>query len=247
MSKPDYGQIAKIVDQIMNEKRISNQDLAFQAKVDADTVRRLRRGERVRDHSLKSIEDALGINADTYLGSSPSSAMAPAALGGYPLANYRNYIGTYYMFRHSYDIENRVICCLFEIRWDDDTGCLVWNEIQENVDQRGKVHTPRFSGQVILPAGLSIVQFIYTNDSGLNRIITTSSLLGSAPEYFIGVLLGINQRSGGYRPAASPVYIEKAKWDEEPGKIGSFEAEEIWNRDSQVKLKEALKEYFPFL
>ena len=249
----DWVKAGHAVSDAMLKSNWSSNTVAKRAGVDRKTVDRLRRGEKVRFSTLSYIEQALEISiiAEQTGGFDTRDLRAPTELGGYSKENYDVYIGTYYMFRNSYDYEERVICSLFEIVWDYDSGCLAYRELQDNKREDGRRFEYSFLGKVSIPPGLSITQFIGSAGKGFSRVITASSLRGSGPEYFKGILLGINELSDiGYYPASSPVYIEKtdvpALSDSHDGKIGSFPSSKLWHASACLELRSVTENYSAF-
>jgi len=249
----DWNKAGHAVSDAMLRSNWSSSTVAKRAGVDRKTVDRLRRGGKVRFSTLSYIEQALEISiiSEQTQGFDTRNLKAPTELGGYSKENYEGYIGTYYMFRNSYDFGDRVICSLFEVLWDYDSGCLAYRELQDNKREDGRRFKYSFLGKVSIPPGLSITQFIGSAGKGFSRVITASSLRGSGTEYFKGILLGINELSDiGYYPASSPVYIEKTDLpaidDAHDGKIGSFPSQEIWHPTACTELRSVTENYSAF-
>ncbi|MCA3446547.1 MAG: helix-turn-helix transcriptional regulator [Rhodobacter sp.] len=250
----DWRDIGNKISVAMMQNGWSSAVLAEKAGVDRKTVDRVRHGEKIRIFSLNLLASALKINLDS--GSrSPSSddTSAPTHLGGYARRSYESYIGHYYMFRNSYDFADRIICSNFEIVWDGKLNCMRYRESQRNRrEQDNQMFTYVFEGDVAIPPGISVVQFIGSSQKGFTRIITTTSQRGNEKFFFKGILLGINEVSDiGFHPAATPVYIEKREVPPQSGtdhdpKVGSFPKEGFWHEGAVPALRSVTKTFSAF-
>lgn len=242
----DWEGIAKRLDEELVDRRISSDQLADMANVNRKTVLSLRKGNTVRLHSLSQIEKALGIDlregSASGNGHNGHAGIAPEEFGGYSLSAYAGYVGCYYMFRCSYDHPDRIICAQFEITVDMERSCLVFCERQLNMGQGGKVYAPIFTGPVLIPAGISVIQFISGAGPVLKRVIETTTLRGTEKGFFKGVLVGINEITDiGFYPAATPVYIEQAEFHPEcdDPRVGSFDVASLWHQEARELLQSA--------
>ncbi|WP_076451371.1 hypothetical protein [Roseivivax lentus] len=211
----------------------------------------------VRPVSLKSIADVLSLRiSDQFEGNrasraTPVDAFAPIHLGGYGKAHFEPYIGHYYLFRNSYDYDDRVICSAFEIFWDDSASHLKWRDKQVNKRDDGKTFSYEFEGSVSIPPGTSVTQFIGDTGKGFTRLITATALRGGPPPHFKGILLGINEDSRfGYYPVTSPVYVERCKGQPDMRElarcVGSHPKDRVWHEGARDELRLISKSYGSF-
>ncbi|SIT18463.1 hypothetical protein SAMN05421759_13011 [Roseivivax lentus] len=253
----DWAQLGKDTDRKILERGVSSEWVANKAGVDRKTVDRLRKGMVVRPVSLKSIADVLSLRiSDQFEGNrasraTPVDAFAPIHLGGYGKAHFEPYIGHYYLFRNSYDYDDRVICSAFEIFWDDSASHLKWRDKQVNKRDDGKTFSYEFEGSVSIPPGTSVTQFIGDTGKGFTRLITATALRGGPPPHFKGILLGINEDSRfGYYPVTSPVYVERCKGQPDMRElarcVGSHPKDRVWHEGARDELRLISKSYGSF-
>ena len=127
----NWESAGQAVSEAMLRKSWNAGILARKAGVDRKTVYSLLKGNKARFTTLSYIEQALEISviSEQTKGLDVRNLQAATDLGGYTKDNFEGYIGNYYMFRNSYDYDDRVICSIFEILWDYDSSCLAYREI----------------------------------------------------------------------------------------------------------------------
>ena len=248
----DWPDVGEKINAEMLKRGLSSESVAAKAGIDRKTVDRLRHGKRVRIQTLSWVEQVLElsfIDARDQSGSG-QAGIAPIELGGYSRDLYKDYVGSYFMFRNSYDFDDRIVCSYMQIYWDIDARCLKFRERQRNKSKDGSYFKYDFTGRLSIPPGMAIVQFVYSM-RGLNRIITTTSLRGTEAPYFRGVLAGTNEISDvGFYPATTPVFILKN--DQEPDDatlnrcVGSFPVGEIWLPEAVKELRQKTSRYSAF-
>lgn len=247
MIQIDWKETAKVVNEAMLRKGIGSEFVAGKAGVDRRTVDRLRKGQKVRIQTLSWIEPVLELEILSGHLSTPTkqqSLVAPAELGGYSLDTVQSYVGNYYLFRRSFDYDKKIVCAGMSIFWDFDRNGLQFREWQNNISHEGRRFAPVFNGDVSIPVGVGITQFVFDKGRGFRRVATCTSLRGQKQYFFKGVLVGINEITDvGFCPATSPIYIEKTKevFDRhiENPKVGSFDEDAIWHGTAAMELRSA--------
>jgi hypothetical protein len=246
----EWNEAGRRISDAMLRRGVSAAWVAHKAGLDRKTVDRVRKGDRIRLQSLTCIEEVLGLsllNTNIVDREARGQTIAPPELGGYSREMFENYVGTYYMFRNSYDFKDRVICSCIEVSWNQDGGFLVYEENQDNKSPDGRRFRYKFNGKIAIPAGLSITQFLGSSGNGFHRVMTTTGLRGHETQYFKGILMGINEVADiGFHPATSPVFIEKASGPADPELIGSFLHNELWHESALHQLQSARGSFTAF-
>jgi hypothetical protein len=251
MIEIDWQKAGEKIHDTMLKRGVSSSWVAHKAGIDRKTVDRARNGYKVRIQSISCIEDVLKINiiSSEQENNTTTESFAPLKLGGYSRNLYKSYEGYYFMFRNSYDYNEKIICSLFNIFWNEDESCLKYKEHQINKTDEGKVHEYEFEGDVSIPPSLAITQFIRNDGEGLRRIMTTTNQRGGENPYFKGILMGINEMTDiGFYPATSPVFIIKHNdaHFENTDKIGSFHQDDIWLDSAKEQLQSAGSSFLAF-
>lgn len=253
----DWETLGNRTERAILERGLSSEWVAAKAGLDRKTVVRLRKGLPVRPTSLKCISEVLDLRVGEVTSSGNETVKeaalntAPESLGGYQKSFFEAYAGHYYLFRNSFDYDDRIICSLFEIFWDEAAGHLKWRDLQDNKRDDGKRFTYTFEGPVAIPPGTSITQFIYDAGKGFTRLVTATNLRSGPPPHFKGIILGINEDSRfGYYPSTSPVYIEKCQHQPEMRetgrRVGSHLKDDCWNDSARAELREISRSYGSF-
>lgn len=246
----DWNHAVIQVNAAMAERGWSSNDLARRAGLDRKTIDNLRNGKRVKPITLRYVEQALDLELTTAQQTPRSSMTAKPELGAYSKLSYGHYAGLYYMFRNSYENDDRIVCSLLKITWDDGESCLRFEENQRNQRADGKFAEYLFAGEIAIPPSVGITQFVSRSSLGFTRVMTTTSLRDSDRRFFKGVLLGICEVADvGYRPAVSPVYLEgfvpSPDWDPAE-RIGSIKRGALWHPEAAEMLDSARSSFAAF-
>ncbi|MEP3334049.1 helix-turn-helix transcriptional regulator [Sedimentitalea sp.] len=207
MINVDWVKVAHALRLILEERRMSRQKLADDAKVSRKTIDRLLTGSALNIETLRKLETALSAKLHEDDRKSPSDQDVPTLPHGA--------LGTFFMTRRSFDSVGRIILSALHI--DKRPREVVFNEFQVNVGPDQTCYEYRFTGGVECSSTSSNLQ-LTTTDEGLLRVLSLSRPAighlndGQLVARMRGVLLAFNevQQFGAVYPVVSPVFLESA-------------------------------------
>lgn len=239
----------------LSEKRISVKELAERSRLNRKTVDRLLSGERIAIENLRKIEEALGNRLDDAV--RPSEEMRDVSMDSTDFGSEipEEFIGNYFLFRRSFDYNDRIICSLLSLTKDPVTGKGIFSESQRNVAPTGMKHFIDFEGTVNHAISVGAIQLLAIDD-GFLRVVTlgrprTEILQGEERRMSMrGIIHTMNEIADfGCYPVVSPVHVwetpltfEVAKND---GLVGSFTLETLWAREIVDELKITEGKFYP--
>ena len=203
----DWTKVAEALRLILEERRMSRQTLADDAKVSRKSIDRLLTGSALNIETLRKLETALSAKLHEDDQSGPAEQDVQHLPHGAR--------GTFFMARRSFDSVGRIIISALCI--DKEPRGLAFEEFQLNIGPDQTRHEYRFSGQVDCSSTSSNLQ-LTTPDEGLMRVLSLSRPAiehlsdGRLVSRMRGVLLAFNevQQFGATYPVASPVFLESA-------------------------------------
>lgn len=179
-------------------RRVSRQALADMSKISLSTLEKALAGARPFTLASKlRIEEALGLRAPDQRPAPPGSA--PERLGAYSRPAVRWLEATYLTVRPSFKDPEAVYTYVTEIRWDDESGHLVFAEhqrVDSEFEQRGEVSLPNLSGHT----------YLTTNDTGQHRLIVLGRPTASGAMYGLLATLEVGHGSQ-LVPACCPIVL----------------------------------------
>lgn len=244
MKNVDWQEVARVLERELLRRNMSSQRLADRAGVDRKTVDRLRKGGRVRMQTLNWVQQALGAPLfDPERLMEPAMRVARSDLGGYTQENFARYEGDYYGFRYSFDQVGRVVCYHMRISWSDVRRGLVFAERQRNTDVAGRLNIYEFRGEIGVPAGLNVLNFMIVG-GGAARIASASFLRETEETYMRGVLNALNEVAEvGFYPVVTPFCLIKCARAQTEGeiiaRIGVSAISDLWKPGAADMLRDA--------
>ena len=207
MRNIDWLKVAEALRLVLEERRMSRQTLADEAKVSRKSIDRLLAGSAVNVETLRKIETALGVRLHEDDDSGNPDQDVPTLPHGA--------LGTFFLARRSFDSIDRIILSALHI--EKGPRELSFREFQVNVGPDQTRYEYRFSGQVDCSSTSSNLQ-LTTQDEGLMRVLSLSRPAiehlkdGRLVARMRGVLLAFNevQQFGAVYPVSSPVFLESA-------------------------------------
>lgn len=214
----------------MAKANFTREGLAAKAQCKERTLGNLLAGERVRDATVAKIARVLGIDLDGLFAdaASPGSpAVTPAedgraapAYGGYLLAAYEAYVGTYVAYRRVFSDKPELFRSVYEIDWDEEMARLRFFELQRFRGANAKAVSSSHAGGLHISPHTGLIQMLTTYQGALRLVTLSKFRMGDAK--LRGVILTQSDRDVYYQPAVSAIYLEKLE-----GKRRSSELEKL--------------------
>lgn len=207
MLNADWMKVAEALRLVLEERRMSRQKLADEAKVSRKSIDRLLTGSAVNVETLRKLETALGVKLHEDDDSGNSDQDVPILPHGA--------LGTFFLARRSFDSIDRIILSALHI--EKGPREVSFKEFQVNVGPDQTRYEYRFAGQVECSSTSSNLQ-LTTSDEGLTRVLSLSRPAighlkdGRLVARMRGVLLAFNEvrQFGAVYPVSSPVFVESA-------------------------------------
>lgn len=198
----------------MAKAGLTREALAERAACKERTLGNLLAGQAVRDATVAKIARVLGIDLEELVGEMPGIGQAPRAdgrageeYGGYLLAAYDMYVGTYVAIRRVFSDRNELFRSVYEIDWDEDLGRLRFFEIQRFRGPQDKPVASSHAGGVYISPHTGMIHLLTTYQGALRLATLTKFRMGD--NRMRGVILTQSDRDVFYQPAVSPIYLEK--------------------------------------
>ena len=210
----------------MAKAGLTREALAERAACKERTLGNLLAGQPVRDQTVAKVARVLGIDLEDLIG--PPAAMSCHAMtrsggnghaspgldgrageeyGGYLLAAYEAYVGTYVAVRRALSERNELVRSIYEIDWDDELARLRFFEVQRFRGAAGRAVSSSHAGGVHISPHTGLVQLLTTFQGALRLVTLTKFRMGD--DKLRGVILTQRDRDVFYQPAVSPIYLEK--------------------------------------
>lgn len=215
MSAVSREAFARRVRVEMAKAGVTRESLAERANVKERTLGNLLGGHAVRDQTVAKIAKALAIDLDELLAepalpnarATSNEARADEAYGGYILAAYETYIGTYVAYRRSLSAGTSLYRSVFEIDWDDEQNRLRFFELQRFRGAGAKTVSSSHAGGLYISPHTGLIQMLTTYQGALRLVTLTRFRLGD--NKLTGLILTQSDRGFYFQPAASAIYLER--------------------------------------
>ena len=215
----------------MMRQGLTREALAEKAGVKERTLGNLLAGHGVRDLTVAKVAGALGIDLDGLLADGRMAdgrrdrhdngmghARADEAYGGYMLAAYEAYLGTYVAYRRALTGQRLLYRSVYEIDWDEEQNRLRFFELQKFKGADAKTVSSSHAGGIYISPRTGLIQLLTTFQGALRLVTLTRFRLGD--NKLTGLILTQSDRDLYFQPAASAIYLEKL---ERPGTSAALE------------------------
>lgn len=201
----------------MAKQGLTREALAERADVKERTLGNFLAGQSVRDSTIAKVARALALELDDLLSGAagngarrlPSDApeRADEAYGGYMLAAYESYLGTYVAFRRPFSSKRELYRSVFEIDWDEGLSRLRFLELQRFRGRDNRAVQSSHGGGIFISPHTGLLQLLTTFQGALRLITLSRFQLGD--NRLRGLLLTQSDRDKFFEPAASAIFLEK--------------------------------------
>lgn len=198
----------------MAKRGLSRGGLAVAAGCKERTIGNVLAGQAVRDATITSVAHALAIEVDDLVtkATRPNSAVmsdgrADEAYGGYLLAAFEDYLGTYVAYRRVFEAGGNLMRSVYEIDWDEDLRRLRFLELQRLTGRASSSTSGQHGGGVYISPLTGMIQFLTTFQGAL-RLVTLDRFRRGEGK-LRGVILTQSDRERFYQPAVSAIFLEK--------------------------------------
>lgn len=230
----------------MAKNGLSRNSLARSVGCNERTLGNLLGGQPVRDATVAGVARALSIDLDEVFragvpGTDPAApGRAADEYGGYLLAAYEDYLGTYVAYRRVFAPRRELYRSVFELDWDDELSRLRFFEIQRFNSVKRTPVASSHAGGVYISAHTGVLHFLTTFQGAL-RLVTLSKFR-RGDDKLRGVLLTQSDHDMFYLPAVSAIYLQKLngrrRHSELDGMVGVVTPDDPAFRDAEVELAE---------
>jgi transcriptional regulator with XRE-family HTH domain len=197
---------------------LTREALADRAACKERTLGNLLAGQPVRDATVAKVARVLGIDLEDVIApagqtSGPVATLLAADLragaeyGGYLLAAYESYIGTYFAVRRVFSERNELFRSVYEIDWDEEQSRLRFFELQRFRGADDRPVSSSHAGGIHISPHTGLMHLLTTYQGALRLLTLTKFRLGD--NRLRGVILTQRDRDVFFQPAVSPIYLEK--------------------------------------
>jgi hypothetical protein len=203
--------IAKLLQSELADRQMTQEAFAALTQkkaypgVETSTIQRALHGSILTRKTLKIFEKTLDISLEEPV--SLGQSIANEIYGGYTYNNYSHYIGDYICVRAAFKQPSELCIYHLSIDWDRKLNCLRFNDRNQHGGDYGQ------NGPICMPVASQYLHFL-THYKGMCRLITVTHLTGTKTA-MRGAMLTTYDNDPEYRPAVSPIIIEKLS-DEDP-------------------------------
>jgi transcriptional regulator with XRE-family HTH domain len=197
------------IERARNELRLTQEQLAENARTTPKIIRKIIQGEKVIERILLAVCSELGVDPDD----DRIGDYADADHGHYALSDLKDYVGNFQAFRRSLRFPKYILRSGFKIFWDPKEKILRFNEFQKYASiQDGKEVDRSQSGEVFVGSHAGLFHFL-TKSRGALRLITVSKYRLRNPTDLImrGIVLTQAAGENGHKPSAAAIVFEKIK------------------------------------
>ncbi len=208
---------------------LTRQALADKAGCKERTLGNLLAGEAVRDTTLAKVAKVLGIPFDDVFATatpaaSPQPEAAPDraadAYGGYQLAAFEAYVGTYAAYRWVFSDKPEITRSIYEIDWDEDLRRLRFFELQRFESAGNKTVSSSHAGGIHISPLTGLLHLLTTYQGALRLVTLSKFRLGDTK--LRGAILTQSDRDLYFQPAVSAIFLERL-----PGRHKTSELERM--------------------
>ena len=211
LKRRPQSNLGRRVDAERKIRGYSLEQLATRAGYNERTIRNFINGKSTRPRTKIEICSAVGIDIQKEQGSKRAKRIqaADADHGTYNRDHFREYIGCFFGYRRSFQTEGN-LRSFYEFFWSDEHSCLRFKEAHRYYSPRLKrlVNYDQ-EGDVFVSNSIGLVHLL-TKFEGALRLITLTKLHHDEMT-MCGIVLTQAERPNHFEPAASPIFLEKAK------------------------------------
>jgi len=193
---------------------LTREVLAARAEVKERTLGNLLAAQPVRDLTVAKVARVLGIDLDEILtvgssGEAPASDVARAGeiYGGYMLAAYEGYLGTYIAYRRVFADRNELFRSVYDIDWDEALCRLRFLELQRFRGAGSRPVSSSHGGGIFISPHTGLLQLLTTFQGALRLVTLTRFRMGDTR--LRGLMLTQSDRDRFFEPAVSSLYLER--------------------------------------
>ncbi len=200
----------------MAKQGITREALAERAAVKERTLGNLLAGQPVRDITVAKVARALGIALDEIVGATavasngpatPEPARASEPYGGYMLAAYEAYLGTYVAYRRVFAGKPELYRSIYEIDWDEALSRLRFLELQRFRGRNNRTVASSLGGGIYISPHTGLIQLLTTFQGALRLVTLTKMRLGET--CLRGLILTQSDRDMFFEPATSAILLDR--------------------------------------
>jgi transcriptional regulator with XRE-family HTH domain len=208
-TRPQKNSLGRRIDVERKKLGYSLQQLATRAGYNERTIRNFIKGKATRFSTKNDICSAVGIDIQKETASKRIQA-ADAEHGSYNRDHFREYIGCFFAYRRSFQVEGNLIRSLYEFFWSNEPCCLRFREAHRYYSPRLKrlVNYDQ-EGDVFVSNSIGLVHLL-TKYEGALRLITLTKLHHDEMT-MSGIVVTQTERPNHFEPAASAIYLRKVK------------------------------------
>ena len=209
---------------------LTRQSLADKAGCKERTLGNLLAGEPVRDTTLAKVAKVLAIPFDDVFSAAPPPATtaladtaqdrAADAYGGYQLAAFEGYLGTYTAYRWVFSDKPEIARSIYEIDWDEDLRRLRFFELQRFEGAGKKTVSSSHAGGIHISPLTGLLHLLTTYQGALRLVTLSKFRLGDTK--LRGAILTQSDRDLYFQPAVSPIFLDRL-----PGRHKTSELERM--------------------
>ncbi|MEL6375404.1 MAG: helix-turn-helix transcriptional regulator [Pseudomonadota bacterium] len=198
----------------MNEKKLTQAELASEADCHEKTVQNLFAGRSVRDQTLFDVCMVLGLEFEPLKAQWKGlaydadaghavAAIAPLHMGGYTRDAVDHFVGSYLTVRPAFADDGRIIAYRTDIFWSDIATSLAFKEL----DRPDAAFSHR--GHVYVPASASFIHLVSLT-KGAMRMVLLSQL--DQTQRMRGIITTLNKAMGmAFIPVSTPIVYAKCE------------------------------------
>lgn len=233
----DWGLVAANLQEELDKRRWSAGTASAKAGIARGTVQKMLDGQEVRQHSLLSMERALGRGLDDT-----SDHSVTSQAGWICPDHQRHAVGSYYGIRQSYDDRSRFVSYFVNLYLND--GYFFFKEKQNNTDLNDHTFSWSFDGDVRCSG--DIIQ-LSCDDDNISRVCTFQSGALKTIGEMSGYILTTNFDSRGTFPVISPALLfredEKINENEVIDRLGVYNRDSFWNEKQMNRFSRLLEDF----
>lgn len=199
----------------MAKQGITREALAERAAVKERTLGNLLAGQPVRDVTVAKVARALAIDLDDVVGAAiapngpatPEPARASESYGGYMLAAYEAYLGTYVAYRRVFAQKPELYRSIYDIDWDEALSRLRFLELQRFRGRNNRSVSSSHGGGIYISPHTGLLQLLTTFQGALRLVTLTKMRLGET--CLRGLILTQSDRDMFFEPATSAILLDR--------------------------------------
>lgn len=220
ISDPQREAFVRRVRVEMARLGLTRQALADKAGCKERTLGNLLAGQSVRDVTLAKVAKVLAIPLDDVFNASgpisKTGAAAPDgtpdgraadAYGGYQLADFEAYLGTYTAYRWVFSGRPEIARSIYEIDWDEDLRRLRFFELQRFEGAAKKTVSSSHAGGIHISPLTGLLHLLTTYRGALRLVTLSKFRMGDTR--LRGVILTQSDRDLYFQPAVSAIFLDK--------------------------------------